>query len=140
MMRRAVTRKEIYRVVDANYNRAKEGLRVCEDVARFVFNDRQLTARLKRARHGLTAAVQGFGLREIVTAREIRKDVGRKTSGAESDRFSVGDLFYANSQRTKESLRVLEEFAKLVNIKAAEKLKQLRYAVYAIEKEALGRL
>ena len=53
---------------------------------------------------------------------------------------SVGDLLYANSQRVKESLRVLEEFAKLVNIKAAEKLKRLRYAAYEVEKDALGRM
>lgn len=135
-----MSRKELFRVVDANYNRAKEGLRVCEDVARFVSNDRTLTARFKRVRHGLTEAAAAFGFREIVAAREILQDVGRATSRSESRRSSVGDVFYANSQRVKESLRVLEEFAKLVNIETAEKLKRLRYAVYAIEKEALGRL
>jgi hypothetical protein len=113
---------------------------VCEDIARFVFDDKALTARWKRVRHGLTQAVGAFGLREIVTARNILKDVGRATVGSESRRSSVGDLLYANSQRVKESLRVLEEFAKLVNINAAEKLKSLRYTVYDLEKESLGRL
>lgn len=139
-MRQPVTKKELFRVVDANYNRAKEGLRVCEDIARFVFDDKSMTARLKRIRHGLTEAVGPLGLREIVTAREILKDVGRATIKSETKRSSVGDLLYANSQRVKESLRVLEEFAKLVNINAARKLKRLRYAVYSIEKDMLGRL
>ena len=139
-MPRKITQKELFRVVDANYNRAKEGLRVCEDIARFVFNDASLTARFKRVRHGLFQAIKPLGLKEIVTAREIQKDVGRQTVKSEADRSSVGDLLYANSQRVKESLRVLEEFAKLENIQAAEKLKRLRYAVYAIEKEVLGRV
>lgn len=139
-MPRQVTQKELFRVVDANYNRAKEGLRVCEDIARFVFDDRALTARFKRVRHGLLQAVKPFGFNEIVTARDIVKDVGRGSVKSETIRRSVEDLLNANSQRVKESLRVLEEFAKLVNIKAAEKLKRLRYAVYDLEKEALGRL
>ena len=139
-MRRQVNRKEIFRVVDANYNRAKEGLRVCEDIARFVLDDKTLTSRFKRVRHGLTQAVAAFGLEEIVTARDIVKDVGRATINSESRRYSVGDLLYANSQRVKESLRVLEEFAKLVNINAAEKLKSLRYTVYDLERKAIGRL
>ena len=139
-MPRPITQKELFRVVDANYNRAKEGLRVCEDIARFVFDARALTARLKRVRHELFQAIAPFGFNEIVTAREIRKDVGRQTVKSETNRSSVGDLLYANSQRVKESLRVLEEFAKLVDIKAAEKLKRLRYAVYGIEKDMLGRL
>lgn len=140
MLRRNVTRQELFRVVDANYNRAKEGLRVCEDIARFIFDDRRLTERFKRVRHGLTQAIKPFGFKEIVTARDILKDVGRQTVKSETKRSSVGDLLYANSQRVKESLRVLEEFAKLVNIKAAERLKRLRYAVYELEKEVLGRL
>ena len=139
-MRRQVTKSELYRVVDANYNRAKEGLRVCEDIARFVFDDKSLTKRFKRARHGLFQAVKPFGFKEIVAARDIMKDVGRGTLDSESSRSSVGDLLYANSQRVKESLRVLEEFAKLVDIKTAERLKRLRYALYDLEKEALGRL
>ena len=137
---RQVTRKQLFRVVDANYNRTKEGLRVCEDIARFILDDKPLTASFKRTRHGLTQAITSFGFQEITSARNILKDVGRKSTAGEMKRFSVDDLLYANSQRVKESLRVLEEFAKLVDIKAAERLKRLRYAFYDLEKEALGRL
>lgn len=126
--------------MDANYNRAKEGLRVCEDLTRFVFDDRGLTRRFKGLRHDLTDAIQAFGLKKIVSAREISKDVGKTSRASELKRDSVEDLLYANIQRVKESLRVLEEFAKLVNIHAAEKIKRERYAVYKIEKETLIRL
>ena len=126
--------------MDANYNRAKEGLRVCEDLCRFVLDEKDLTSGFKKVRHDLTQAIKSFGLKEIVTARDILKDVGKKTVDEESKRFSAEDLLYSNSQRVKESLRVLEEFAKLVNIKAAERLKGLRYKFYDLEKEAFGRL
>jgi thiamine-phosphate pyrophosphorylase len=133
-------RSQIHRVVDANYNRAKEGLRVCEDVCRFVGDDPKATACFKKVRHDLTLAVAIFGLKDIVASRNIARDVGRKTIAAESRRSNIGDIFYANAQRVKESLRVLEEFAKLKDAGAAADLKKLRYTVYDIEKNALKRM
>jgi len=130
---------QILRVIDANYNRAKEGLRVCEDVCRFVRNDKKATARFKKLRHDLTCAVAVFGLNDMVASRDILRDVGRKTIAAESRRSSIEDVFYANMQRVKESLRVLEEFFKLKNAAMAADLKRLRYTVYDIEKNTLRR-
>jgi thiamine-phosphate pyrophosphorylase len=138
-MRQAIALKQFSRVVDANYNRSKEGLRVCEDLCRFVWNDPKATARLKKARHELTVAISFFGLKDIVAARDIAHDVGRATISSESKREGVDDIFYANIQRVKESLRVLEEFAKLRDVKASALLKKLRYSVYDIEKSVLER-
>ncbi len=131
---------QIERVIDANYNRAKEGLRVCEDIFRFLRDDPKVTARFKKIRHGVTAAVSGFGLKNIVAARDIKTDVGRGTIKRESSRGDVGDIYYANAQRVKESLRVLEEFAKLKDARAADRFKKLRYEVYDIEKETLAKI
>ena len=139
-MSRQVMSLQIQRVVDANYNRAKEGLRVCEDVCRFVRDDEKSTASFKKLRHDLTRAVQIFGFKDIVASRDIVRDVGRKTIAAESCRSSIADIFYANVQRVKESLRVLEEFAKLKDAAVASDLKKLRYTVYDIEKNALKRM
>lgn len=139
-MRGKAELKKIHRVVDANYNRAKEGLRVCEDIARFIFDNQSLTRRFKYLRHGLGEAISAFGLKGIVVARDIVGDVGRMTISSESRRKGLADIFYANVQRVKESLRVLEEFAKLKDLKAAEQLKRLRYKVYDLEKEVLGKL
>ncbi len=139
-MPRVVTPSPIHRIVDANYNRAKEGLRVCEDVCRFIRDDQKATAQFKKVRHALTRAVSVFGLKDIVASRDIVHDVGRKTIASESSRADIGDIFYANAQRVKESLRVLEEFSKLKDPAAAVHLKKMRYTVYEIEKNALKRM
>jgi len=128
------------RILDANFNRAKEGLRVCEDVCRFWYDDPAATRRYKDARHALTAALTPLGVMALLTARDIRGDVGRLSSDTELTRKSVQDIFYANSQRVKESIRVLEEFSKLLSPKTAEEIKRLRYRIYALEKDVALRL
>ncbi|MBN1869887.1 MAG: thiamine-phosphate pyrophosphorylase [Candidatus Omnitrophica bacterium] len=131
--------KQLDRVIDANFNRAKEGLRVCEDVCRFVLDAENLTRGYKTVRHRLTEVVSGFTGLEMILSRGIEMDVGRKSAPAELKRKSIKDIFYANSQRAKESIRVLEEFAKLRDKKHAEGLKRLRYKVYALEKDVIER-
>ena len=48
------------RIIDANFNRAVEGLRVVEDYARFLLNDATISGLLKEIRHQLTEAVSEF--------------------------------------------------------------------------------
>jgi thiamine-phosphate pyrophosphorylase len=134
---RKVAKKAVYRIMDANGNRAMEGLRVCEDVCRFLYDEKTLTRAYKKARHALSEIVLRWQGTELLAARDIESDVGRQSSRREFKRGSVDDVFYANSQRVKESLRVLEEFAKLSDRPSAEKLKRLRYTVYALEKKAV---
>lgn len=135
-----ISTKALWRVLDANFNRAKEALRVCEDVTRFILDESALTARYKRVRHGLNEVLIVLGNEELLRSRDVVGDVGQKTTGSESRRKDIKSVFYANSQRAKESLRVLEECTKLLNIKTAERLKRLRYTVYDLEKEAFSRL
>ena len=61
--KQSLGQQELFRIIDANYNRAKEGLRVCEDIARFILNDKALSAGFKRARHTLAGAITLFGLK-----------------------------------------------------------------------------
>ncbi|HQP10958.1 MAG TPA: thiamine-phosphate pyrophosphorylase [Candidatus Omnitrophota bacterium] len=129
--------KSLERIIDANFNRAKEGLRVCEDVCRFSLNEAKLTQGYKSVRHGLTRAVSALGIMDAIRSRDILADVGRRSTASELKRKNIGDIFYANSQRAKESLRVLEEFAKLRKTELAEDLKKLRYKVYALEKNVI---
>lgn len=130
--------KKLYRVIDANFNRAKEGLRVCEDICRFMHNKKVATRKYKDIRHQLTQIISRFPLVGIIQARDTAQDVGRRSTSIEFRRKTVDDIFYANSQRVKESLRVLEEFAKLVDKKSAENIKKLRYKTYALEKGIVG--
>ncbi len=129
--------KAIIRIIDANFNRAKEALRVCEDVCRFVLNKKGPTQRYKMIRHQLSSLFASFPVdkKDLLEARDISRDVGRKSAATEFQRKSCQDIFYANSQRAKESLRVLEEFAKLIDKNKAQALKEIRYKIYALEKE-----
>jgi thiamine-phosphate pyrophosphorylase len=135
-------RRLLYRVIDANFNRLREGLRVCEEVVRFVLDDPRLTARTKHIRHSIASAVKSFPVPygDLVRARESEKDVGRKTSRTELKRSSYNAIFTANVQRVKESLRVLEECSKLIDPDVSEQFKELRFEVYTFEKKVNEKL
>lgn len=135
-----VSQQKIYRLIDANFNRAKEALRVCEDMCRFYLDAPALTRQYKDIRHKLTTAVVELEIKSLIQARSIETDVGRGSTPSEFRRRDGGDIFYANSQRAKESVRVLEECAKLFTAPAARKLKRLRYQLYAIEKKVISRI
>jgi thiamine-phosphate pyrophosphorylase len=130
-----------YRVIDANLNRAKEGLRVCEEVTRFILNNQSLTDIFKDLRHKIdTRARKIYSTGKLLNYRESLSDVGRLNFHAELGRDNCKDIFFANIQRVKESLRVLEEFSKLVDSRGALGFKQLRYKVYEIEKAAFKKV
>ena len=137
---RRIDSQGLYRVIDANFNRSKEALRVLEDVARFFLNDASLTRQYKNVRHRLTESLRSLKIKDLIAARDVEKDVGKRSTVSESKRQIVSDIFLANSQRLKESMRVLEEFTKLVSAKSAEDIKSLRYKIYALEKKAAQRL
>ena len=130
--------KSLYRILDANLNRTKEGLRVCEDLCRYIWNQRTLTRAFKEVRHGLTGIMAGLDIQKALQARHIQGDVGRATIVSESKREDINAVFCANIQRVKESLRVLEEVTKLIDSGISSKLKVLRYKVYALEQKVAG--
>ena len=132
---------KISRIIDANLNRAKEGLRVCEEVTRFILDNRKFTASFKEIRHKIDCLSNKiYSPAKLFSQREAHADVGRLNSCGETKRGNCKDVFRANIQRVKESLRVLEEFSKLVDIKVALGFKQLRYKVYEIEKESFKKI
>ena len=134
-------KKGVNRIIDANINRAKEGLRVCEEIARFMLNSRSLTSRLKGIRHKIDAVIKKLPeAAKMLNARQALADVGRTIYANELRRNSLQDVFFANIQRVKESVRVLEEFSKLIDRKLAVEFKKTRYKVYAAEKEAAGKI
>ncbi len=126
-----------YRVIDANLNRVKEGLRVCEEITRFILDNQKLSALFKKIRHQIdTLAKKIYPAALLLGERRSNSDAGRFNSYGELKRGNCKDIFWANIQRIKESLRVLEEFSKLVDAKTARGFKQLRYKAYEIEKES----
>ncbi|MFH0918706.1 MAG: thiamine-phosphate pyrophosphorylase [Candidatus Omnitrophota bacterium] len=134
-------KNSIGRIIDANLNRAKEGLRVCEEITRFILDSHRFTAQLKEVRHKVNhLGSKIYPPAKLLKQRRARKDVGRRNSCGELERANCKDIFWANIQRVKESLRVLEEFSKLVDAGVALGFKQLRYKVYEIEKDSFKKI
>lgn len=134
----ATLHEKIERMVDANLNRAREGLRVLEDIARFILDNEELTKRIKSLRAEIGTIEKG---NKFVLKRDTENDVGVKLSSKiEQERTSVLDIFNANMKRVQESLRVLEEAFKLIDISNAKKFKSIRYETYKIEKAMISRL
>jgi len=127
-------KRNILRVIDANGNRACEGLRVVEDFSRFVWNDSSLSNRCKQLRHELAECLQHEGFLGMVAMRESMGDVGRTIeTGAEYDRTDAADIVKANLTRVQQATRSLEEFAKIFDIGTAKRFEQIRYCVYELE-------
>jgi thiamine-phosphate pyrophosphorylase len=141
--KRALDQQGLYRILDANINRSREGLRVCEEIARFSINSRSISTRLKAVRHeisGLMMRVPSFR-RRLLGSRDSEGDVAVDAGiAAEMTRSGGADIFYANIQRSKESLRVLEEFSKLIDPKLSSAFRRLRFRVYSVEKDSLDRI
>ncbi len=131
-----IEKKTVLRALDANCNRAREGFRVAEDVARFLLNDLILLNRIKKLRHAVTRAEQKLfktpGFRTL--HRDVAGDLGRKTrEKSEKKRTTPQNLLTANLKRAQEALRSLEEFSKLLNDSSFQTFKKIRYECYEIE-------
>lgn len=124
------------RILDANANRACEGLRVVEDFARFALDDRFLAGICKEIRHEL-AAILG-SIDGLVEARDSEHDVGRSiTAPGEHKRESMLHVAVASGKRCEQALRCLEEFSKPEFPQLALRFEQLRYRVYALNGTAI---
>ncbi len=129
---------DLARILDASANRAREGLRVVEDFARFALDDSGLTRRLKEVRHRLADALRGLGPDLLLAGRDTRGDVGTHImTASEGVRESPRAVLTANFKRTAEALRSLEEYAKLLDPWLAGRFEVLRYDVYTLEKLTL---
>lgn len=124
---------ELFRVIDANLNRLKEGIRVIEDIMRYKNNDKTLSHKLKNLRH--MATIQES--KELLKHRDSVNDVLRETIKSEMNRTNLDDIILANFKRAEESARVLEELYKLCNAHYSENFKYIRYELYTLEKEIL---
>lgn len=128
--------QRVQALLDANLNRAREGLRVLEDFARFVLQSGSATTGLKNVRHDLVNAERLLyaALPQMMQNRDVAADAGTDiTTASESLRESLGDVLAANARRVQEALRSLEEFGKTVSAEFAERIKQLRYKSYSLE-------
>ena len=123
------------RIIDANLNRAREGLRTCEEYARLALGDARVAAAIKDARRALQVCTDAVGLERLLAARDVPGDAGTRPEADDVHRGGGRDIALAGIKRAQEALRVVEEFSQLENRDAAAAAAQCRYVAYNIEQQ-----
>lgn len=125
----------VHRILDANLDRAREGLRILEEWCRFGLNDANHTEQIKHLRQTLAQ----WHTSDLRQARDTPGDPGTAlTHPQEAERENVASVLQANLCRVQEALRVLEEYGKLYRSDFAAACKAMRYQVYTLESDLLG--
>lgn len=133
-------RHSALRILDANGNRAREGLRVCEEVLRLGVGAPSRFRRVRSLRQSLNRQLRRLPVRseELLRARDVRHDPGRRLPPTRVG--SLGQVLLINLQRTKEALRVLEECVRLLAPREVKGFQRLRFRTYDVERDLLLRM
>jgi thiamine-phosphate pyrophosphorylase len=132
---------KLLRLIDANVDRVQEGLRLLEDVARFMLDEAALSEALKALRHSIGGEVaSSYG--KLLSGRRVAEDVGASLNPpTEMERANLQGLIAANAKRVEESLRVLEEVAKLPDLNLnAGSFKEMRFQLYDLERKLVDQV
>jgi len=128
--------RAVYRIIDANFNRAREAIRIIEEFCRFALNSGPLAERAKQLRHELSAAINKLDAGRLISSRDTLGDVGiGKIVEKQLTRNNLIDCFTASCKRLPEALRTLEEMTQTLNRPVAVMIEKLRYASYTLEKD-----
>lgn len=131
-----VMERTAYRIIDANFNRAREAIRVIEEFCRFGLNSAALSERARRLRHELTIAIGKLDAGRLICSRDTPGDVGvGRTVDKQLERSELRDCFAAACKRLTEALRALAEVTRTGNRSVAEAIEALRYDAYTLEKD-----
>jgi thiamine-phosphate pyrophosphorylase len=130
------------RIIDANLNRAGEGLHLLEEMARLTLDDAELTRKLKTMRHEVLRGDLAFN-KELIQARDSESDVGADIEVPGEEGRELPIIVVANAHRVQEALRILEEMARVPDKTLPldpEKFKKARFDLYNIERALISRL
>jgi ThiD2 family len=132
-----IDKSSAYRILDANCNRLREGLRLIEEYYRFVQNNETLTIAFKSLRHKLKDVEQLLGRDNLLLNRDTSTDCFSKDNRPEElTRNDLDDIVNAGFKRAQEAARVIEEYAKIIDtpdVSAIAKL--IRFELYTFEKD-----
>jgi thiamine-phosphate pyrophosphorylase len=126
----------LLRILDVNFNRAKEALRVLEDFARFNLSDKGITLALKEMRHKLSDFAKPIQ-KDLLAERCAESDIGRDLDKSPLSTPKDEDLIQANFKRLQEALRSLEEYLKIYKPTLSHLARRLRFYAYTLEKNFL---
>ncbi len=128
------TNQDVAQLIDANLDRAREGLRVIEDWSRFGLNNKDFVIILKDWR-------QQLGQHHYEFYKKARSTINDKGAGlkhpAQSNRIQPKEIVAANFARVQEALRVLEEFTRKTHPELSTISADIRYKIYDLEIDIL---
>ena len=131
----------ILRIIDVNLNRVSEGLRVLEDISRFILEDAQSSRQLKSIRHFVSQPARKMDV-PLTEFRDAEGDIGAEFDLTGSH-INLVAIVHANARRVHEGIRVLEELAKLpelADVISSTELRRHRYSIYTLEKHVVSGL
>ena len=125
----------IYQIIDANLDRAREGLRVLEDWARFGLGKEKFVQKIKNFR-------QILGKNHLKVYKQSRNHIEDKCKGLTNpeqiNRKTADQIISSNSGRVQEALRVIEEFSRVHNHELSKIASEIRYEIYTLEIDLLS--
>ena len=125
----------VYQIIDANLDRAREGLRVLEDWARFGLGENGFVAKIKNYR-------QILGKNHLGIYKQSRNQIEDQCKGLthqeQSKRKTPEQIISSNAGRVQEALRVIEEFSRLHNQELSKIASEIRYEIYTLEIDLLN--
>ena len=125
----------IFQIIDANLDRAREGLRVIEDWARFGLGKKEYVERIKNLR-------QILGKNHYEIYKQSRNHIEDQCKGLthqeQINRKTPEQIISSNSARVQEALRVIEEYSRLHNHKLSKIASEIRYEMYTLEIDLLS--
>ncbi len=128
------------RIADVNLNRLDESLKFIEDVIRFSLEDTILLAQIRKIRTEFMRIKKTLPMTHLLNFRESRSDLGRSAKFDTHIKKIPENVIVSNMARAKESSRILEETFKSTNIKISNRLKEIRFRIYDLEKSIIGSL
>lgn len=130
--------KKIYRILDANVNRASEGIRVVEDICRFYFENENLTEKLRNIRHNIRKSLKDIDV-YMIDERDSEHDIGKNITlnSIIDKKDSISQIITANFKRALEAVRVIEEILKTLDnmYLIGKNFEAIRYELYYLEKD-----
>jgi len=125
----------IFQIIDANLDRAREGLRVLEDWARFGIGRNDCVTRIKNFR-------QILGKNHLEVYKQSRNYIEDQCKGLtheeQTKRKTPEQIISSNAARVQEALRVTEEFSRLHNHELSKIASEIRYEIYTLEIDLLN--
>lgn len=126
------------RLLDANSNRAREGIRTAEDYIRFQVGAERWPLRLRDARRRIAEALRALASdEELLRARGVQTDAGHPGRAESPAAVPVEEaprqVALRGLKRAQEALRVLEEFTRGPAPDSSRMLARLRFELYEAE-------